>query len=510
MLKVGDIQIIKRLHHCQEWSIRRIGRELKLSRATVRQVLRGETDGVYTLGEPRARPQGDVIASTIKDYLTGELVDETHPKQRLTAVRIEKLLRKKHGYGGSSATARRAVAEARRQLGDPLATAMVPLAYDPGIDAQVDFLEADVDYPEGRLRRSFLLVRACYSCRVFAASVPAQNQEALFEALMAAFAYFGGVFHNLWFDNLTPAVKKVLAGRARQVQERFAAFQAHYGFHAEFCAPGKGNEKGGVENGVGYFRRSALSPVPNVTGDGELDRLIHSWMATDDERHLAPRSATVATLWQAEAPRLIPPVGRPFDVGRPVDRKVSAYSLVQDGRNFYSVPVWHVAQAVTLKRYGWHVDIHTRDGLIARHPRLYGRHETSFQLEHYLPLLERKTRAFDRAAPVRAAEATWPDSYRPLLTTFRRSQGEAEGTRSFIQMLWLHKHHPAEAVHSAVERALVHASPSFALVAAYVDAQRLVVSPPPLALPGQLGLPDVHIEVAGPDAYRNLCGGGQS
>ena len=96
------------------------------------------------------------------------------------------------------------------------------------------------------------------------------------------------------------------------------------------------------------------------------------------------------------------------------------------------------------------------------------------------------------------------------MTAFRRSQGEAEGTRSFIQMLWLHKHHPAEAVHAAVERALVHASPSFALVAAYADAQRMVVSPLPLALPGQLGLPDVHIEVAGPDAYRHLSGGRQS
>ena len=510
MLKVGDIQVIKTLRYRQGWSIRRISRELKQSRNTVREVLRGETDGAYTLTGPRARPTGDVITPLIKDYLSGELVDDTHRKQRLTAARIEKLLRERHAYHGSSATVRRAVVELRRELEDPLAVAMVPLAYEPGIDAQVDFLEADVDYPAGRVRKSFLLVRACYSWRAFARSVPAENQEAFFEALMAAFVHFGGVFQHLWFDNLTPAVKKVLAGRAREVQARFAAFQAHYGFEAEFCAPGKGNEKGGVEGGVRYFRRNALSPVPRVAGDAELDALVQAWMAAEDEHAIESRAATIAQLWQAETAHLIPLPPRVFDIGRPIERKVSAFSLVQDGRNFYSVPVCYVRHRVMLKRYGQHIEIHSRDGLIARHARSYGRYKISFDLDHYLPLLARKSRAFDHAAPVRAVQATWPETYRPFLKALRASQGEAEGTRSFIQVLWLHKHHPQSDVHAAVAQALVHASPSFALVAAYVDAKQQRVTPPPLPGFEQGQLPAVHIEVGRPDAYADLCQRGRS
>lgn len=217
MLQVDRIQVIKDLHYRQRWGIRRIARELDVDRKTVRAVLRGESDGSYTLKEPRERPVGDEIEAIVARYLKEEMERDTPRKQRLTAVRIEELLREKHRYEGSYSTVQRVVREQRVLLQDGLEAAMVPLEYEPGEDAQVDFCEGVVDGRDGRAEKHFMLVSACYSTRAFAVRVPAENQEALFEALLRSFDHFEGLFRYYWFDNLTLAVSKVLKSRERKL-----------------------------------------------------------------------------------------------------------------------------------------------------------------------------------------------------------------------------------------------------------------------------------------------------
>jgi transposase len=202
MLQMGDVHAIRRMHHVQGHGVRRIARELGLSRNTVRAVLRGDHDSTYTMGVARSRPAVGAHLAAIEALLNREEAEGTRRKQRLTAKRIFVLLREEHGYEGSEATVRRAVRDLRERLGLEQREAYVPLEYDPGVDGQVDFFEADVRIAGEVRRETFLLVRACYSSRQFVRLVPAENQEALFEGLMAAFRHFGGVFHNLWFDNV--------------------------------------------------------------------------------------------------------------------------------------------------------------------------------------------------------------------------------------------------------------------------------------------------------------------
>ena len=73
------------------------------------------------------------------------------------------------------------------------------------------------------------------------------TQQAFLEAHEEAFAYFGGVFRQLRFDNLASAVKRILRGHRREETTRFIAFRSHWGFASEFCNPAAGHEKGGVE-----------------------------------------------------------------------------------------------------------------------------------------------------------------------------------------------------------------------------------------------------------------------
>ena len=60
------------------------------------------------------------------------------------------------------------------------------------------------------------------------------------------------------------AVRKILRGHRREETVRFMAFRSHWRFAAEFCTPGEGHEKGGIEGEGGYFRRNHLVPLPNV------------------------------------------------------------------------------------------------------------------------------------------------------------------------------------------------------------------------------------------------------
>ena len=113
-------------------------------------------------------------------------------------------------------------------------------------------------------------------------------QEAFLQGHVEAFAHFGGVPGRVRYDNLKPAVTRVLRGRNRDESDRFTALRSHYGFDAFFCIPGKegAHEKGGVEGEIGRFRRRHLVPVPTVTTMAGLNDLIRAGDITDDDLSL--------------------------------------------------------------------------------------------------------------------------------------------------------------------------------------------------------------------------------
>ena len=90
------------------------------------------------------------------------------------------------------------------------------------------------------------------------------KQEAFLQGHTNAFAFFGGVPRTITYDNLKAAVTKVLQGKNRLENERFAAFRSAYLFDSRFCQPGKGNEKGRIENMVKFAERNLLTQYPRL------------------------------------------------------------------------------------------------------------------------------------------------------------------------------------------------------------------------------------------------------
>ena len=109
--------------------------------------------------------------------------------------------------------------------------------------------------------------------------------EAFLDGHVQAFEMFGGVpTGKVRYDNLKPAVLRVLLGRERLENPQFIALRSHYGFDSFFCQPGKegAHEKGGVEGEIGRFRRRHLTPVPRAASLAELNQMLADADEVDD------------------------------------------------------------------------------------------------------------------------------------------------------------------------------------------------------------------------------------
>jgi transposase len=478
--KVDLYERIRRDHDQHpDWSVRRLSREHGCHRRDVRQALLSATPSPRKVRE-FARPVLNQWKPVIDGYLDQ---DRTAPrKQRHTAHRIWVRLTEEHRATVSERTVREYVARRRREVG--LRTEVtVPQHHEPGQRADVDFGEAAVDFPWGREKVDIFTMRAGASGMPFHWPVRALVQQAFLEAHVEAFDFFGGVFAEVWYDNLKLAVRRVLQGRQRLETEAFTRLRSHYLFTSEFCRPGieGAHEKGGVEGEIGYARRNGLVPVPVVSGWPELVALCRRNALAEGRRILAGHTATVAEEWEAERRLLKPLPTDPFDSARHVHGRVDPKARATVLRNRYSVPAALVGMTWTAAVSTTHVVI-SRDGReVACHERIYGIGGDRLVLDHYLDVLRFKPRALagSLALHQEMERGTFPAAYQELFAGLRDRLGESEGARQMVDVLFLHREHGAPTVHMAVERAVSDRTFTFAAVAL---TTRQISEPPPTPL----------------------------
>jgi len=446
MISVEDREKIRRAYFVEKQSLRQIARDLHVARKTVRKALGAAEAETYALSEPRSAP----MLGPYKQRIDELLMENEHlpPKQRYTSHKIYQAIAK-DGYQGGESTVRGYIGQRRREKRRP--KVYLPLEFDPGTDAQVDWGEALVEIAGARITVQVFYMRLCYSRRLFMMAFPAQKQEAFFEGHVQAFHHFQGIPHRIAYDNLKAAVQKILAGHTRQEQQAFVALRSHYLFESHFCTPGQGNEKGGVEHGVGFGRRNFMVPIPKAATFAELNTLLLAECLKDDERQVDGQPVVIGEAWELERPALWPLPSRGYKccVTRPVC--LTPYSQIEFETNRYSVPADKAQPHLVLKAYPFRVDILYLEDVIASHARCYERHQDIFNPLHYLPLLEQRPGAFQHAKPVRRWRETWPPAYERLLA---KLQTEGQGVREFVRILRLHEKYPAHLVEQAVAQAL--------------------------------------------------------
>jgi transposase len=325
---------------------------------------------------------------------------------------------------------------AKRSLGVGRAEAMIPRCPELGREAEVDWGEGYIREKGVQKKVHLFQMRSRYSGKTFVELWPAEKQEMFLQAHINAFAFFGGVFPVLVYDNLTTAVKKVLKGRNRVEQEAFKRFRAFYNFEARFCNVASGHEKGGVEGQVGYVRRNYMVPVPE--GDlASVNAQMQVQMEKEKDRVFERDGETKSqeVLAAEEKPLFLALPKEPFPVGKSLCAGVNAYQTIVVEKNRYSVgaewvgrrvEVWVDAEAVVIMGNG---------RVIARHERCLHQGKWVLELAHYLPTLNKKPGAFDEALPVVQAKKQWDPIFDTWLTTLRQRHGQDEGCRQFIKIL---------------------------------------------------------------------------
>jgi len=293
-------------------TIRAVARKLGVHRREVRKALASAIPPERKIPE-RERSK---LAAAIPFIEAALEADRKAPrKQRHTAHRIwTRLRREMPEVTVAESTVRQYVRQRKAAMGLLGLETFVPQSYTWGGEAQVDWYEGWAEF-DGELRKAYLFcLRSMASGGAFHRAYPHANQQAFLEAHELAFTYFGGVFRVLRYDNLKSAVKKILRGHQREEAARFIAFRSHWGFQSEFCTPGEGHEKGGVEGEGGQFRRNHLVPVPKVRNLEELNLLLAAGSKEDESRVIEGRTQSIGAGMIVEREHLLPLAQEGFDL----------------------------------------------------------------------------------------------------------------------------------------------------------------------------------------------------
>ena len=415
-------------------TIQGVSRKLGVHRRLVREAIRS---AIPARRKKTERPQ--VKMAPAAEFIDAILeTDRKAPrKQRHTAKRIwERIREEVSGCRAAERTVRQYVARRKEALGLARGEIFVPQSYGWGVEAQVDWYEAYADLDGERVKLQVFSLRSMASGAAYHRAYLRAAQQAFLEAHELAFHYFGGVFRRLRYDNLSSAVKKILRSYERELTARFIAFRSHWQYQAEFCTPGEGHEKGGVEGEEGYFRRNHWVPVPVASDLAELNAKLLADCHHDEGRILSGRMESVGRLLLAEKEHLRPLPAEDFELAEVSFPRVDQAGCAKVRTNFYSGPL-KAGSMVEARVYSSVVEFRQDGVRVAQPQRSYERAQQILDLEHYLEVLERKPGALRGSKPLAQwrVQGRWPESYDRLWELMNERQGRQDGTRSMIALI---------------------------------------------------------------------------
>jgi len=468
MLTVDRYAAIRQLRR-EGLTLRQIARQLGHSPKTILKALNHPEPPAYARSTPRSAPTFGPFRAVVDAILAA---DESAPrKQRHTASQIFRRLVSERGYAGGYDQVRRHLKDRRLSRRETF----VPLDHPPGHRCEADFGHIHVDLPAGRRLVPVLVMTWSYSNAPFALALPTERTEAVLHGMAEAFAFFGCVPAEVWWDNPATVATYVGRGRDRTLHPRYAALASHYLFAPKFCLPATPREKPRVENRVKDLQRMWATPVPRVNDLGELNA--HLWrcgLAARD-RTCGSHAETVGVRFERERAVALPVPARAFEACVLGPGSVDKYQTVGFDGNRYSVPRRWAFRPVAVKGFIDRVEVVADHHVIATHTRSYATGERVLDPLHFLAVLEQRPATLDHAPVYR--DWVLPTAFADLRRDLEARLGPRAGVRHFIRVLQLLARHPLDRVARAITQVRVRGDPDAARIAAC--AERLARTPPP-------------------------------
>lgn len=442
VLSVNTRALIRRMVLVDGISQREVAKRLGHSRNSVADAVASAEPRQYSLTVPKPRPVLEPVLPIIRQWLADDR--KQHRKQRHTAVRIYERLRDEYKFTGSRRTVSDIVKLLRSE--NTPQEVFVPIEHQPGAEVQIDWGEAQVILNGKATTVMLFCARLAYSKATFVRAYLRQDQPSFLDGHVHLMNYLGGVPTTLAYDNLKSAVIKVM-GRERQLNRKFVELRSHYLFQSRFCNVAKGNEKGHTENAVKRAQRNYLTPPPSITSIEKLNEHLLKCCCADLARVDKQCKRTYGELLQQERAVFSQLPASEFQPSIQRAARVDRYATVQHEETRYSVPSQHACKHSIIRVGADTVEVIIENQVVVKHMRA-DRGCWVLELEHYLPVLERKPGLLDSGKAFVKASFT---SAERLLRSELEYRYQADGTKRFLQILMLSKEHAFPLVREAIE-----------------------------------------------------------
>jgi transposase len=321
--------------HAKGWPIRKISKEMRISRGRVRRwlvsnsVLRDTTPG----DEISLKKKRSCKLDPYKEFIA-ELLDKY---SNITGQRIYEHLRE-NGFEGEI-TIVRDYLKSIREVGSKTPVRLVET--DPGQRAAHDWSDYNIRFtlqnPEVATQVTFFSYILCHSRRQYIEVVDDKKQQTLFRNLIGAFIYHDGVPLEIKSDNQKACVDRWEAGLP-VFNAKYLEFATHYRFRPLTIRPGHPSENLKVERPFYYLERSFLNGREFRDMD-DLKEQLRRWLTdVNDVRIHATTKKRPIDMYIQEHPYLqVLPVNH-FDTSRVAQLVVNQESCVQWKGYLYVVP----------------------------------------------------------------------------------------------------------------------------------------------------------------------------
>ncbi len=402
-------------------SQRKIARKMGIHRITVKSYVEQYTNSVKRLLESGEAEKGEIIdeiikkpkydSSTrkrqkvteeieekIKDYLklNRQKRSDGQRKQQLKKKDIHDELKEK-GFDIGYTT----VCDLVNILDERTREAFIKQHYQLGEVCEFDWGEVKI-YISGKLEK--------YQMSVFTSAAgnhrygrlyKKQDTRSFHHAHAKYFENIGGVYQTLVYDNTRVVIKKFVGPNEKEATEGLLKLSSYYNFDFRFCNARKGNEKGHVERSMEYVRRKAFCVKDRFESLEEAnDHLETICSQLNNKPQTGNENRSAFDILEEEKPYLLP--SRPFfDCSEIRQSHVDKYSTISLDTCHYSVPEKYVGKIVSVKVYPDKLICSSDDGKICEHQRLFGFHDWSIKVEHYIETLRKKPGALHNSLAMR-------------------------------------------------------------------------------------------------------------
>lgn len=291
-------------------------------------------------------------------------------EQNLPTTAIYQVLIHRFGYTGSYDSVRRFL----KRYKPNTIKATVPLNFEPGEAAQIDFGKGPkiTDIHTGEIIDSwFFIMTLCFSRHMYVEFIGDQRVETWLGCHRRSFEFFGGVPSKLIIDNPKCAITKACF-RDPVVQRAYGDYAQGYGFIISPCPPREPQMKGRVESNVKYCKQNFL-PLRDLKSLSDANAQVKQWVLSHagNRTHGSTHQKPLTMFAEVEKHLLKPLPSVMPEIATWAKAKVHGDCHVQYLKCRYSVPYQYVHQSVWLRASETTIKIYIEHEMISMHSRLF-------------------------------------------------------------------------------------------------------------------------------------------